>query len=745
MSKALLVRYGFCLLFSTALAFGDVLQCDLSEYRELPGLKASLRDDKLAVEWDGARQQKLRVAFALENAQPTIREMAVRPSGGEWLVLGANLRPEFHVTTGQRRISEQQLAPLRALGVEITPEVIESEKWKAFWDAPLVVPGRENTNPGLPRKPEEIRRANSRFDTKGCKVKTDGARLEISFPGLSLGVFSGNLQFTVYRGTNLLRQEAVAKTEEPSVAYNYAGGLKGFQVAQAPRVVWQDTARAWQKFEFGGALNHDPVALRARNRLAIIETGRGSLAVFPPSHKFFFAREIELNLGFVWYRKDDAASFSVGVRQADREEPFRPFGFSDALWQKRSNQARSFSAANFALFNAPPGTWQRMALYFYLSPEGSRAAQEAVMAFTHGDRFKPLPGYQVAISHFHTAFTEQASDAGTLDFQPPWIPAFRSLGVNIAMMSDFHGDGNERDAGEPRLKDLATYFEVCRRHSDKEFLILPGEEPNAHLGGHYTIVFPKPVYWTRVRDDGQPFTENHASHGAVYHTGSRGDMLEMLQREKGLVWQAHPRTKGSTYYPDAVKDMPHFRSDRFLGGSYQSLPVDLSEKRICESRCFGLLDEMNNWGDAKYMLAEGDTYHKYPEDELFPHLIVNYIKLTKLPAFDDGWAPVTDALRAGEFFVSTGEVLIPEFAVQGAGPKRTIAAKVEWTFPLDFVEVVWGDGKTTSRQIIPATELPALGEKQFSIPFDAEGKKWVRFAAWDSAGNGAFTQPVHLR
>jgi MFS family permease len=29
--------------------------------------------------------------------------------------------------------------------------------------------------------------------------------------------------------------------------------------------------------------------------------------------------------------------------------------------------------------------------------------------------------------------------------------------------------------------------------------------------------------------------------------------------------------------------------------------------------------------------------------------------------------------------------------------------------------------------------------------FDASGKKWVRFAAWDSAGNGALTQPVHLK
>jgi hypothetical protein len=69
---------------------------------------------------------------------------------------------------------------------------------------------------------------------------------------------------------------------------------------------------------------------------------------------------------------------------------------------------------------------------------------------------------------------------------------------------------------------------------------------------------------------------------------------------------------------------------------------------------------------------------------------------------------------------------------------------VEWTFPLEFVEVVWGDGQRTGRQVIPATDLPAFGNHQFRIPFNEAGKKWVRFAAWDSAGNGALVQPIKL-
>lgn len=58
--------------------------------------------------------------------------------------------------------------------------------------------------------------------------------------------------------------------------------------------------------------------------------------------------------------------------------------------------------------------------------------------------------------------------------------------------------------------------------------------------------------------------------------------------------------------------------------------------------------------------------------------------------------------------------------------------------------MVWGDGMTTGSQIVPATDQPPMGRHHFSIPFDATGKKWVRFAAWDSAGNGALVQPIKL-
>ncbi len=738
------MKLALLLAFSAALAAAQSLSCDLSGYKPQEGLRAEMRGGTVELAWNGAPGQQLRAAFTVRDGQPVVSELAARKAGGSWVVLGRNLSPEFQVTSGRRRLSEQQMAPLRALGIALTPAAIEREQWNAFWDAPLTIPGNKGTNLDLPRKPEEIRRAWATYRAASCTVRSDGARLELEFPGLEMGIFSGSLRYTVYRGTNLLRQEAIARTEEPSVAYKYVGGLKGLAIGADTRLVWRDVARDWQQYRFGGAVNADPVAVKARNRLEMVETGGGSLAVFPPSHKFFFAREIETNLGFVYYRKDGENSFAIGVRQADREEPYRPYGVSDTEWTKRATEARH-DINNFALYNAPPGTWQRMPVYFYLSPEDSRATQQAVLAFTHDDVYKPLPGYQVLVSHFHMHWNEAITDAGSADVQPSWLQVFRGLGIGIVLLADFHSDSHPNDPGPIRFAEQKVYFDGCRRFSDRGFLLVPAEEPDAKLGGHYITFLPRPVYWSHVQEPGQKFIEDEPKYGKVYHVGSKEEELDMIQREGGLMWQAHPRTKGSAGYPDAVKDSAHFRSDRFLGGSYQSLPVDQSQKRICEVRCLGLLDEMNNWApNAKYMIAEGDTYMKYPDDETFPQLIVNYVKLAEVPRFDQDWSPIVKAMRAGDYFVSTGEVLLRHSAMEGSGAQRAYTAEVEYTFPLEFAEVVWGDGKTTGSKIVSATELAPFGTHRFRIPFDATGKKWVRFAVWDSAGNGAFTQPVFL-
>ena len=81
---------------------------------------------------------------------------------------------------------------------------------------------------GLPRTPEEVTRATATYKGQGCEVKTNGARLEISFPGVTAGVFTtGRLQYDVFKGSNLIRQVVIAKTEQPSVAFKYDARAQG--------------------------------------------------------------------------------------------------------------------------------------------------------------------------------------------------------------------------------------------------------------------------------------------------------------------------------------------------------------------------------------------------------------------------------------------------------------------------------------------------------------------------------------
>src|SRR5262249_9288799 len=166
------------------------------------------------------------------------------------------------VTRGGRRMTGQRAQRLRDGGVQRTQEVIDKNRWYAFWDAPLLMPDapalrRSGQSPaaprvlGPPRTPAEIRRADASFAAVSCAVSTDGATLAVTFQGLSMGIFSGSLRFTAYRGANLLRMDAVARTTEPWVAYKYEAGLNGFSTDLSPRVAWRDTGGHPQRYQFG--------------------------------------------------------------------------------------------------------------------------------------------------------------------------------------------------------------------------------------------------------------------------------------------------------------------------------------------------------------------------------------------------------------------------------------------------------------------------------------------------------------
>ena len=723
------------------------VSCNMQGYKAVDGLRVMATGDGVALTWPGEGGQELHARFALRNGQPVVRELAARKAGGDWVQLGKDLAPEFQVTTGRRRMSKTEKDILVRLGKD-TPENEEIYKWNVFWDAPLAVPGTDASHlVGPPRTQAEIKRAAVSYKSDACAVKTDGDRVTVSFNGLTLGLFAGDLEFTAYKGSNLLRQEAVASTQAKDVAFIYKAGLKGFAIKDDTKLVWRDTSQLWQEQDFGGEVNQQPVNLRARNRLEILEAGSGSLAVFPAPHKFFFARENEVNLGYVYYRKDSAGELSLGVMQPEKGEGYKPWGVSDEVWRHRSGTARN-QELNYALYNAPPGTMQRMAVYYYLSAMGSHETDEAVLKFTHDDTYKPVAGFKTVTGHFHLELNEMVRDNGTSDLAPTWVPVFRGLGINIVYLGDFHDDSDGGDAGPLRLPEQKAYFDASAKLSDKNFLVMPEEEVNSYLDGHWYMMNPKPIYFTHTRERaaGVPFEEDVPGYGTVYHLGSDADVLKFMDETKSIIWVAHPRTKSSALFPDMYHDKDFFLSDRFIGGSWESLPVDLSQKRLCEVRCFGVGDDMSNWAPKpKFFLAEGDTYMKRPDDDTYPFLAINYLKLDKVPAWDESWSPIVEGIHEGNFFGTTGEILFHDWKIEGSGAKSVYTANIEYTFPLDFAEVVWSDGTTVDRKIVSLTDTTQFGMKTLRIPFDSTGKKWVRLAVWDAAGDGAWTQPVLVK
>ena len=738
-------------LLAATVAAAEPLNCNLGAYKGQPGLTATAAGDVLTVTWEGDRKSEVRLRFAIDSGTPTIRELALRPAGGQWRVLATNVTPEFRVVSGIRRVTQQQTQPLEGLKVPLTAEKLNEIKWEAFWDAPLYIEGSGElppthqdsipaikpyaNHPGLPRKPEEIKRATATYRATGCEVRSNGARLEITFPGVELGIFAGRLQFDVFKGSNLVRQAVIAKTDHPSAAFKYDAGLKGLPVGSSTRVAWRDLANRWQDNQFGGPVNQGPAIVWSSNRLIVAELQGGSIAAFPPPHSFYWARESEQNLGYSWYRKDSSNTFSFGMRQAEKEEDPEFYH-------------------NFALYSARPGTWQRMPVFFYISPDAATNAAESALTFTNGDRFKPLRGHQVMGSHYHVGLVPRLQEIGGFDSRINDVESMKAVGVNIYGIID---GPRGRVEGDAFLQGLADYYEAARRQSDKNFLIMPNDENSGvpGMGGHHDLMLSKPTFWRPQRKPGQPLVEQHPKFGTVYNLGSPADLMAMTEKENAVISMPHPRSKGSTGYPDAIKDSPHFLHENYHGIGYRwGMGIDASETRLCDYRCLTLWDETNNWmvtrnRPLKFIQgiseARSDIGHrgKPTHDDTYGMSPVNYVKLDRLPGVDD-MSPIINALKRGEYFVTSGEVLFNSYSVEGTGAKRTIVADLEWTFPLDFIEVVWGDGQKTDRQIISTTDLPAFGKKRFEIPFDAAGKKWVRFAAWDVATNGALVQPVLL-
>jgi hypothetical protein len=660
---------------------------------------------QLRVIWPMTAEEIGVAVFSLDEKKPLIESLGVATKGQPATVVMKALNPVTLLTVGSRDSKNPQ-------------------GWGAFFD---------NT----PRRPYETFLVA--FGKRRVQTTNHGTRTTVSLAEASGGGFRGDVRFTFYRNSPLMHAETVMATQEDWRAIIYDAGLESPAPGWAS-MAWNDTSGKLQSVKHADQAAAEPLAVAGRT---IVASGSaGSLAVFPAPHQFFYPQDEAYNLKFVWHGRNYAervTGYGFGIRQSDTgDKRFVPW------------------------FNAPPGTEQRLGVFYLLTRGDARQALEAVARYTHGDRYKKLPGHVTFTSHYHVEhsknFLEKQKQQQTNGVPrgletPGFVKTFKARGADIVHLAEFHYEDGSRIPETNRLHKLKVMHDECRRLSDSELLFLPGEEPNVHLGGHWLSLFPKPVNWTLNRPAGKPFVEEIEGHGKVYHVGSPADVLRLFEAERGLMWTAHPRIKSSFKFPDQYKDTEFFRSDRFLGGAWKAMPADLSRPTL-GWRVLDLLDDMSNWGAKKHALGEVDTFRMEPDFETYAHMNINYLRLVRLPRYDDGWQPVLDALRGGEFFTTTGEVLIPEFTVGGKQSGQTLdlaraaapmlEANLEWTFPLAFAQIISGDGQKVFRQRIDLADTESFGTRKLRQPLDLKGRTWVRFEVWDIAANGAFTQPVWL-
>ncbi|MEM8953567.1 MAG: hypothetical protein AAGD22_05390 [Verrucomicrobiota bacterium] len=676
---------------------------DMSSYKTTCGVGVREEGDGLIVNWD-TPEGATELAISLSGEGALVRSIAVASGEGELVSVLRDVDPATVLTLAERDLEKRN-------------------GWTIFFD---------HTD----HKPRRTRPLSLKLE--GVVVRSEGRRCVIDIARLEGHGFSGDLRFTVYSGCDLIHVQSVVSTEKEARALLYDAGLTCDPDGKS--VAWIGLDDRVHRIEAGGFTGTPQKVL---HRTIAVETETGGVAVFPPPHRYFYPLDEAYNLGFTWRGNDylgHVSGFGVGIRQDPK---------GDKRW--------------VPWFNAPPGPEQKLGIFWLASQHRGKGLFERVKAYTHGDRFVELDGYKTFTSHYHIEHATkviQARENGSSDYLPPelekpeFVDVFKNAGVQIVHLAEYHNRlGRERRKPRRAFSLLQVLHDECDRLSDKELLILPGEEPNVHLGGHWISFFPRPVMWSLGRPEGTPFVEDHAEFGRVYYVGSAEDVLELMEREEGLMWTAHPRIKSSTGYPDEHREASFFKSDHFLGGAWKAMPADLSRERL-GWRVSDLLDDMANWGGKKQIVGEVDIFQVDRTTEFYAHANINYLRLDHVPSFEEGWGSVLEALRDGSFFISTGEVLMPRFSVGGKESGETLEldvsgraklqADLTWTFPMAFAEVISGDGEAVYRQRIDLSETSAFGEETLRVPLDLKGKIWVRLEAWDVACNGVISQPIWL-
>src|SRR5438067_4785278 len=132
----------------------------------------------VTVEWSDGQRRPGAAEFSLDPQQALIQFIRVNQTK-----VVDRARPIYRCHTGKRRGG-----------------------WDQFFDFP-------------PSHPEGTRSFPADFQLQSARARTIGDRVEVSFDGLKMGIFTGSIRYVFFPSSRLIQQEAVVSTNEPDTAY----------------------------------------------------------------------------------------------------------------------------------------------------------------------------------------------------------------------------------------------------------------------------------------------------------------------------------------------------------------------------------------------------------------------------------------------------------------------------------------------------------------------------------------------
>src|SRR5438128_2342385 len=310
-----------------ALGFAVATPGIINTFAADSGVALEKSEMHLRLTWPISAEESGVAVFSLDPMKPLIESLGISAKGQASTVVMKALNPVTLLTVGSRDSKNPQ-------------------GWGAFFD---------NTQ----SRPHETYLVA--LEQRRVQATNHGARTTVSLAEASAGGFRGDVRFTFYRNSPLLHVETVMTTHEDWRAIIYDAGL----ASASPNwesMAWNDTSGEFQSVK----LNAEAAAksLAVSGRTIVASGSAGSIAVFPAPHQFFYPQDEAYNLKVVWHGRDyghRVGAYGFGIRQSDTgDKRFVPW------------------------FNAPPGTEQRLGVFYLLTRGDARQALDAVARYAHG-------------------------------------------------------------------------------------------------------------------------------------------------------------------------------------------------------------------------------------------------------------------------------------------------------------------------------------------------------------------------